>query len=91
MADSTDTAEALDKVCPGPYNPGAMKNQGAIDAYNAKQRELARPRMRRVADLVARGLHPSEIAAILGVTRERARQLMEKAKEYFGKANGHKD
>jgi len=48
---------------------------------SVKNRDAAQPRLRRIARLYQSGLTQSEIGRVLGVSRERARQLVNKARD----------
>ena len=52
----------------------------AQELFNEKQLALARPRLEKVAAWVEKGLGPAEIAKLLGVTTQRAWQLIQRAK-----------
>ena len=45
-------------------------------------RERARPRLERIAQLHGAGLTQAEIGRVLGISRERARQLLLTAREH---------
>ncbi len=53
----------------------------AQDIFNEKQAALARPRLDKVAAWADKGLGPTEIAKLLGITTQRAFQLIRRAKK----------
>ena len=48
---------------------------------SVRNREAARPRLERVAKLIQAGLPQSEVGRALGVSRERVRQLVVRARD----------
>jgi len=53
-----------------------------LDEHNRKQQDRARARLADIATLRAEGKTLEQIAEVYGFTRQRAHQLMAKAKAY---------
>lgn len=67
----------LDKSLEGVYNRGVK-----LTELNRKQQEEASPRWRLILEL-SRTMTPTEIGKKLGLSRSRASQLINHAREYF--------
>ena len=57
-----------------------------LEAFNARQQKLAAPRAERIARLRAAGETLQAIATLLGISRERVRQIEARERRRNGRA-----
>ena len=60
-----------------------------LEAYNRAKKDAASGRWKAILEL-SKGHSAAEIAAIMGLTRQRVTQLLAKAEAYFGQGDGQR-